>query len=101
LEFKVVAERDNKFLDRVEIEVEVEHSGSATPRREDIYRFVVDKLSLDASKCLIKKIVSGTGVARSRALIYYFPNGIDWSQIEPIDRGKVMVVGEEETEAQG
>jgi len=50
MEIRVLEERENPFLDRVETE---------------------------------------TGMNKAYALIYYYPNGIDFSQIEPPDRVKV------------
>jgi ribosomal protein S24E len=101
MEIKLVSEKENPYMDRVEYILEVDHAGEATPKRVDIAEFLRSKLSLDLSKCLLVKISTVTGASKSHAFIYYYPNGIDWSQIEPVDRGKVVVVGEEESEAEG
>ena len=101
MEIKVVSEKKNPYMDREEYILEIDHSGEATPKRRDIAEYLRDKLGLDLSRCILVKISTLTGASRSHAFIYYYPNGIDWSQIEPIDREKVMHIGEEKSEAEG
>ena len=100
MKIEVVEERRNPYLDRVETRLRIEHVGEPTPSRNDISRFIVDRLGYEPDKSLIAYIKTYTGMNVSEALIYYYPNGIDWSTIEPTKRGKVIRIGEEESEAE-
>ncbi|HIQ13032.1 MAG TPA: hypothetical protein EYH44_01390 [Thermoprotei archaeon] len=99
MEFKVVYDRRNPYLDRVEVLLEVRHEGRPTPSRGDIARYIMDRLGYPLDKVLIASIETFTGMNKSEVLIYYYPDGIDWSTIEPVKRGKVIRIGEEESEA--
>jgi|Deesub1362B_J571_1020462.scaffolds.fasta_scaffold00004_318 ribosomal protein S24E len=101
MEIKVVSEKKNPYMDRVEYVLELDHSGEATPKRELIIEYIKERLSLDPSKCILLKIDTLTGASKSTALIYYYPDGIDWSQIEAVHRRKVIEIGKEESEAKG
>ena len=100
MKIEIVEERKNPYLDRVETILRIEHPASATPSREDISRFIVDRLGYEPGKVIIKYIKTFTGMNISEALIYYYPDGIDWSTIEPVKRGKVIRIGEEESKAE-
>ncbi len=89
MEFRVVSERENPYLDRVEYVIEISHEGDKTPSRRDIAKYLSETLSLDLSKALIMYIRTFSGMNKSESLVYYYPNGIDWSQIEPPDRDKL------------
>ena len=95
--FEVVGERRNPYLDRVEYVVRVEHTGMPTPSRDVIAKYVVERLGLDPGKTVLMSIRTLTGMNVSEILIYYYPNGIDMSTLEPPDRGKVLGGGEEES----
>lgn len=98
MEIDVVSDRSNLYLDRREIEIKIMHENEATPKRVDVFKSVVDKFSLDPKNTVLIKLETGRGTNISFALIYYYPDGIDWSTIEPIKRNKVISVGEEESE---
>ncbi len=99
MNIEVAMERDNPFIDRREILLRIEHVGEATPGKKDIAKFLVERLGLEPDKTFIAWIKTYTGTNRSEALIYYYPDGIDWSTIEPTKRGKVISLGEEESQA--
>ena len=64
----------------------------------DELNYVTNKFSLEPDKTLLLYIRTLYGENKSEALIYYYPNGIDWSTIEPTKRNKVIKIGEEESE---
>ena len=101
MEIRVLRDEMNPFLDRREIELEIVHEGGATPKRIEVFKEVVKRFSLDPDKTLLMYLKTIRGTNKSQALIYYYPNGIDWSTIEPPKRRKVIKLGEEEREAQG
>jgi ribosomal protein S24E len=94
-------EVENPYLDRKEIEVKILHEGEATPKRVEVFKSVVERLSLDIDKTILISLETIRGTNTSVALIYYYPNGIDWSTIEPVKRNKVIQVGEEKPEEKG
>jgi len=99
MKFEIVEEKKNPYLDRVECIIRIEHSGEPTPSKKDVSSFVLERLNYEPNKTLIAYIKTYTGMNVSEALIYYYPNGIDWSAIEPTKRDKVIKVGEEKSEA--
>ena len=101
MEIEVTKDIENRFLDRREIEFIVRHEGSATPKRVEVFKSLVDKLSLDPDKSVLIYIKTLLGTNTSKGLLYYYPNGIDWSTIEPPHRRKVIKIGEEESEEEG
>jgi len=101
MEIKVVEEKDNKYLDRKEIRIHIYHPKEATPKKLDILKYIVDRFSLDPNKTILMCIKTFYGENRSEALIYYYPDGIDWSTIEPPKRKKVIKIGEEKSEKEG
>lgn len=89
MEIRVLEERENPFLDRVEIKLEIDHFKASTPSKREVARYLKERLSIDPEKALIVRVETETGMNKAYALIYYYPNGIDFSQIEPPDRVKV------------
>ncbi len=99
MEVEVVAEEKNPFLDRVEIELRVRHVGEPTPSRKAILQYLRDTMGLDPKKTVVASLETETGMNYTRVLVYYYPEGIDWSTIEPSKRWKVVELGEEESQA--
>lgn len=89
MEFKVLKEIENPYLNRKEILIRILHEADKTPSKKDIAKYLADTLSLDLEKTIILYVKTYTGTNVSDTLIYYYPNGIDWSQIEPPDRKKL------------
>ncbi len=101
MEMKVLKEVENPYLDRREIEVKILHEKEATPKRLDVFKGVVERFSLEPDKTILVSLKTLRGTNTSVALIYYYPNGIDWSTIEPVKRNKVIQIGEEKPEEEG
>lgn len=101
MEIEITKDVKNKFLDRREVEFIVKHERTATPKRIDVFKAVVDRLSLDPDKTVLIYIKTLLGTNMSKGLLYYYPNGIDWSTIEPPNRRKVREIGEEESKEEG
>jgi ribosomal protein S24E len=97
MEIKIEEENTNIFLDRKEYKLLIIHEGEPTPKRIDVFKNIIEKLSLEPDKTVLIYLKTERGKNTTRALIYYYPNGIDWSTIEPFKR-KVMEIGKEEPE---
>ena len=98
MDIEIIEDKLNKYLDRREIKVEIKHPSEPTPNRESVFKYVIERLSLKPENTIIMYIKTVYGENRSEALIYYYPNGIDWSTIEPTKRKKVIKIGEEKPE---
>ena len=101
MEIDVVSDKANLYLDRREIKIKIIHENEATPKRIDVFKSAVDKFSLDPENTVLIKLETRRGTNISFALIYYYPEGIDWPTIEPIKRKKVISIGEEKSEEKG
>jgi len=101
MEIEIVKEQDNKFLDRKEIEFIIKHERETTPKRIEVFKQLIEKLSLDPDNSVLIYIKTLLGTNMSKGLLYYYPNGIDWSTIEPPNRRKVIKIGEEESQEEG
>ncbi len=101
LEIEIIKETDNKFLNRVEYEFIIKHEGGPTPSRVEVFKELVNKLSIDPEKSVLIYIKTLLGKNTSNGLLYYYPDGIDWSTIEPPHRRKVIKIGEEESKEKG
>jgi len=101
LGIEVVKDYFNEYLDRREIILRIKHLKQSTPKRVDVLKYAIKRFSLDPDKTLLMYVKSLYGQNVSEALIYYYPNGIDWSTIEPPKRRKVIKIGEEESKEEG
>lgn len=98
MEIEIIDDKENKYLDRREIILRINHPERPTPSRQEVLKYVLNRFSLDPEKTILMYIKTFYGENKSEALIYYYPNGIDWSTIEPTKRERVIKVGEEKSE---
>ena len=98
---KLEEERENIFLDRRELIFSIKHDGGSTPSRREVFNHIVKEYSLKPENTLLMWVKTERGKNISRALVYYYPNGIDWSTIRPNIRKRVIFVGEEESKEEG
>lgn len=90
MEIEVVYDRFNPYLDRREIELKIRHEESNVPKRSEVFNAAVRLFSLNPENTVLIRVEGLRGKAESRALIYYYPNGIVWSTIEPPKRRALM-----------
>ena len=101
MEIKVLNETENPYLDRRELEIKIIHDKNATPKRVEVFKTIVERFTLDPEKMILMSLRTLRGTNKSIALIYYYPDGIDWSTIEPVKRSKVIKIGEEKSKEEG
>ncbi|MHA1506750.1 MAG: 30S ribosomal protein S24e [Candidatus Asgardarchaeia archaeon] len=72
MEIKVVSKRENKLLERVEVEFEVHYPNQPTPNRFEVKEKLAALLAKDRSLVFIKRMVprAGTHIAKGLAHIY-------------------------------
>ncbi|MEM0056923.1 MAG: hypothetical protein QXH96_00345 [Candidatus Geothermarchaeota archaeon] len=90
MKIEVICDRFNPYLDRREIELRIYHEGSSIPKKSDVFNAAVRLFSLNPENTVVIRVEGLRGKAESRALIYYYPNGIVWSTIEPPKRKALM-----------
>lgn len=73
MEIKILQEKDNTLLKRKEILLEIDHSGRATPSREELANELSKMFNTPKEKIVIDYILSMRGYpkAKSKIKIYY------------------------------
>ena len=69
MKVKVVEEKENSFFKRKDLILVVNHGGEATPSKESIVKWVVEKYGVDSEQVKIDYIFTRTGVAESKVKI--------------------------------
>jgi len=90
MKLRLVEKRENPFLDRIEYVLEIDHWAAGTPSRRELANRIVEELKVEPEKTVLLEIVTETGMNRSRAVVYYYPRGMDLSQLAPFHRNKVL-----------
>lgn len=73
MEIKIENDKENKLMNRREIEFVAEYADK-TPSRDEIKNEIVHKLALNADTTFVVKIGQGFGIKSSSVLVYSYPN---------------------------
>jgi small subunit ribosomal protein S24e len=75
MKIEVLKEKENKPLQRREIEFRVDHTSATTPSRADIHAKIMAQYNADAATVVIRKLRTnyGIGVTDGTARIYSSP----------------------------
>ena len=63
-------QKDNPFLKRKEILIEIDHSSSPTPSKAALQQLIAKELKETAEKVDVRSIYSGQGLAKANAKIF-------------------------------
>ena len=63
-------QKDNPFLKRKEMLVEIDHSSSPTPSKAALQQLIAKELKETAEKVDVRSIYSGQGLAKANAKIF-------------------------------
>ena len=63
-------QKDNPFLKRKEMLVEIDHSSSSTPSKAALQQLIAKELKETVEKIDVRSIYSGHGLARAEARIF-------------------------------
>src|SRR3989344_5844110 len=85
-------QKDNPFLKRKEMLVEIDHSSSPTPSKAALQQLIAKELKETAEKVDVRSIYSGHGLARAEAKIFV------WKEKEVKDLSKKEEPKEEKKE---
>ena len=88
MELKIIKEKENPSLLRVEIEAEVEFFNEATPKKEDIKKKIASLKKTDEKVVVVKNINSSFGVGNASVLVYVYKSEKELTDVEPKKKEK-------------
>jgi len=69
MEIKILQEKNNPLLKRKEVLLEIDHSGRATPSREELTNELIKMFNKEKEKIVIDYILSSRGYPRAKAKV--------------------------------
>ncbi len=100
VEYEVINERENKLLNRRELEISIPHSGAPTPSKALIQGLVSEKEATEPTKVVIDKILSGVGRARCKVFVDIYEEDVTDDLTENAAPEEDSDEGDEESETQ-
>jgi small subunit ribosomal protein S24e len=82
-EIEILEEKKNPLIDRVELNVKINHFGNGTPNRMDIKKKIAALKSSDENLTIIKKIMTYFGSTEDIGIIYIYDNKNELELFEP------------------
>ncbi|MCR6669131.1 MAG: 30S ribosomal protein S24e [archaeon YNP-WB-040] len=83
MEIEVINKRENKLLNRIELDVVIKHAYSGTPSRMSVREAIASKFNVALDNVYVIKLLSEYGIPVSRGHIHIY-NSKDYAlQIEP------------------
>ncbi len=70
MKVEIITERENPFMDRIELMIEIDHTGAATPRKAEVQKAVSELKSVEPERVDVRKIFSKKGIGKSEAKIF-------------------------------
>ncbi len=83
---KKLEEKDVPLLSRKRIIYEVEHTGAATPKKEDIKKRVAQDLRVDEGLIIIRHIYPHFGVEKAKVIVNVYKDKKDLEKFEKINK---------------
>jgi len=65
MEMKIITEKENPFLKRKEIVMELKHPDSPTPKKVDLVKTIASNNSVDESQVIVDYILTKKGISES------------------------------------
>jgi len=65
MELKIKEEKENPFFERKELEIELKHSGDATPSKQELIKELASKYSAPEENILVDYIFTKKGISES------------------------------------
>lgn len=76
MEMKITEEKENPFLERKELTIELEHSGESTPQRKELVKNLASKYKVDENCINVDHIFTKKGIGRSLAKVKIYKKPI-------------------------
>ncbi len=83
MDVEIISKKQNKLLDRTEIEAQIRYDG-AMPNRKEIKEKVCTKLGFNPENSAIRKIDTGFALKRINALIHAYASKEKMMKTEPL-----------------
>jgi small subunit ribosomal protein S24e len=82
LKFQIENKKENKLLERTEVNFSVEHSGESTPTRDTIRSTIASAMSVQKERIIIDQMESeyGIGLTKGYAKVYDSPEALTKSE---------------------
>ncbi len=72
MKITIANKTENKLLERIEIEVEIDHQGEAVPTRDSVLSKVAAQVNRDRNQVVLIKMEAKFGIGISNALIHAY-----------------------------
>lgn len=72
MKIKIVKKTENKLLDRVELDVVIEHQGEPVPTRDAVLSRVAAEVNRDKNQVVLIKMQAKYGIGISNAIIHAY-----------------------------
>ena len=82
-DIEILQEKRNPLIDRIELQVKINHFGNGTPNRLDIKKKIAAMKSSDENLTIIKKIETHFGATEDITKVYIYDNKNDLEFFEP------------------
>jgi ribosomal protein S24E len=69
MEIIIIEEKENPFLNRKELKIELKHSGLATPNKNDLVKELAAKYSVPEDQVVVEYIFTKKGISESFAKV--------------------------------
>ncbi len=82
-EVNIIWDRENKLVERKELEIEISHFGKGTPTRLELRKILSSLLNVPEDLIFVRNIRSEYGLNKSRARIHIYENKERALELEP------------------
>ena len=82
-DIEILQEKKNPLIDRLELQVKINHFGKGTPNRLDIKKKIAAMKTSDENLTIVKKIKTHFGATEDLSKIYIYDNKKDLEFFEP------------------
>jgi len=99
MEVKVIEEKDNVFLGRKDVKLEIIHHGQATPSMKKVEEIICEKFNTEPEKIIIRYIFTKTGIGESIVSVQIYNRKV--REIKKEEEQKEGEEAKEEAPAEG
>jgi ribosomal protein S24E len=84
MKISVISDKENPFLKRKELQINIEHEGSATPSKAELQQALAAEFKKEVEQVDIRDIFSDSGISSSKSRIFL------WEEKRVADLSKVV-----------
>lgn len=82
MKISISNKKENVLLKRTELELDIEHFGEPTPKRDEVRKALATQLKVDEAQLAIRKLKSTYGTT-TKCLAFLYKTREDLEQLEP------------------